>query len=399
MKAAIFLCICVFLVPFATAQRYTVTDLGPISPTAINTWGQVAGNLNHHAVTWSSARGTRDLGTLSTGTFSRAAAINDLGAVVGQADGPTVLNLTSPTGDVSQVVCNVNQAFVWTLRDGMKGLGIIQVGNPSDYYQGYLHFGCNLGVPQTYATGVNSVGRIVGTNDWSSNTFVDGFLRTPPAGLQIVPESGDFQARVAAINNLGQFAGERSPNVLLVDSHPHAAVWRDNVQTDLGTLAGDDPSDPAFFSFCSEANGINDVGQVVGWSTTTQGPDPTDCSFSPMHAVSWTSGAIQDLGTLPGDTSSMANAVNLFGQVIGSSGSTFYWDPEAHLYKISGRAFVWTPGSGMQDLNSLIRSNSGWVLNSGTAINLLGQIVGLGTRNGETHGFLLKPRKSFWNLY
>jgi probable HAF family extracellular repeat protein len=398
MKVAILLCICVFLGPFASGQHYTITDLGPISPTAINTRGQVAGNLNNHAVIWSRTLGIRDLGTLSTGTFSRAAAINDLGAVVGQADGPTVLNLTSPTGEVSQVVCNVNQAFVWTRRHGMKGLGIIQVGNPSDYYQGYYHFGCRFGVPQTYATGVDSVGQIVGTNDWSSNTFVDGFLWTLQTGLQIVPEPDDFQTRVAAINNLGQFAGARSPLVLFVDSHPHAAVWRANVQSDLGTLAGADPSDPMFFSYCSEADGINDIGQIVGWSTTMQGPDQIDCAFSPIHAVLWTSGAgIQDLGTLSGDTSSMAYAVNLFGQVIGSSGDTLNWDSEAHMCTLAGRPFVWTQLSGMQDLNRLIRGNSGWVLNSATAINILGQIVGSGTRNGKTHGFLLTPRNPLWN--
>jgi len=41
--------------PLAVAQVYTITDLGPISPTAINTVGQVVGNLNGHAFIWTKA--------------------------------------------------------------------------------------------------------------------------------------------------------------------------------------------------------------------------------------------------------------------------------------------------------------------------------------------------------
>jgi probable HAF family extracellular repeat protein len=42
-------------------------------------------------------------------------------------------------------------------------------------------------------------------------------------------------------------------------------------------------------------------------------------------------------------------------------------------------------------LNTLIRPNSGWVLNTATGINVWGQIVGSGMRNGQPHGFLLTP--------
>jgi hypothetical protein len=45
----------------------------------------------------------------------------------------------------------------------------------------------------------------------------------------------------------------------------------------------------------------------------------------------------------------------------------------------------------MVDLNSLISPTSGWVLEQANAINDNGQIVGFGTIDGETHGFLLTP--------
>jgi len=72
--------------------------------------------------------------------------------------------------------------------------------------------------------------------------------------------------------------------------------------TDLGTLANS--------VCCSQANDINEAGDIVGWSNT--GPLETD----PMHAVIWHHGHIKDLGTLGGDKSE-AKAINKFGTVVG----------------------------------------------------------------------------------
>ena len=43
----------------------------------------------------------------------------------------------------------------------------------------------------------------------------------------------------------------------------------------------------------------------------------------------------------------------------------------------------------MYDLNNLIPTNSGWVLQQAAAINDVGQIIGIGITNGQSHGFLL----------
>lgn len=48
----------------------------------------------------------------------------------------------------------------------------------------------------------------------------------------------------------------------------------------------------------------------------------------------------------------------------------------------------------MTDLNSLLPAGSGWVLGQATAINDLGQIVGFGSINGQTHAFLLNTADS-----
>jgi probable HAF family extracellular repeat protein len=112
--------------------------------------------------------------------------------------------------------------------------------------------------------------------------------------------------------------------------------------TDLGTLGGTD----------SEALGVNNTAQVVGWSYVASGAE---------HAFLWTKATgMQDLGTLGGSTSH-AYAINDNGQVVGSS-TTFAGDKHA---------FLWTAADGMRDLGTL-----GGVLSEGLAISRSGAIVG-----------------------
>jgi probable HAF family extracellular repeat protein len=110
---------------------------------------------------------------------------------------------------------------------------------------------------------------------------------------------------------------------------------------------------------------LDDLGEVVGGS----GSFAVLWQSDPVHTV-------ESLGALSGQGWSSAFGINDVGQVVGWSGFT---------------AFLWTRENGMQDLNSLIPSNSGWSLSLATAINVRGQITGQGTINGQQHGFLLTP--------
>jgi choice-of-anchor C domain-containing protein len=132
--------------------------------------------------------------------------------------------------------------------------------------------------------------------------------------------------------------------------------------TDLGTLPGGDSS---------EGLGVNDYGQVVGFSSFAGGAE---------HAflAGPGGGPLKDLGTLGGDVSE-GLGVNDYGQVAGFSyiaGNTV-----AH-------AFLSGPGGGpLKDLGTL-----GGIRSAGYAVNASGQVVGSSeTADGLSHAFLSGP--------
>ena len=119
------------------------------------------------------------------------------------------------------------------------------------------------------------------------------------------------------------------------------------------------------------------MAQIVG--------TPSDASVYSAHAFLYSGGSMQDLGTLPGGTTSYAYGINDNGQVVG------YADVEYGDYGSGDHAFLYSDGV-MQDLNNLIDPNSGWTLFDATGINDAGQIVGEGANSlGQNHAFLLTP--------
>src|SRR3989442_10079197 len=97
-----------------------------------------------------------------------------------------------------------------------------------------------------------------------------------------MPDPGTVGGPVSeayGVNDVGQVVGGTST----VSVAGHAFLWQDGAMTDLGTLGG----------IGSAALDINDLGQVVGGSGTASGGN---------HAVLWQNGAMPDLGTPPGVT-------------------------------------------------------------------------------------------------
>lgn len=133
--------------------------------------------------------------------------------------------------------------------------------------------------------------------------------------------------------------------------------------TDIGTLS------PGYAYTFSWAVGINDLGQVVGTSATSDGA---------QHAFLWSAqGGMVDLGDLPGGYNlSGAVAVNNAGKVAGYS--SFAYATQAD------HAFSWTSASGMVDLGAKPNNN---FYSHGLGINGAGTIVGYTGSPTVTTGF------------
>jgi probable HAF family extracellular repeat protein len=127
----------------------------------------------------------------------------------------------------------------------------------------------------------------------------------------------------------------------------------------------------------SHAFGVNNAGQIVGDSYIDAPNGPAQ-----DHAFVYQSGKMQDLGTLAGQTDSVALAINNSGTVVGYSG----W-----------HAFLYANGA-MMDLNSLAVVPGGWTITEAKGINDSGQIVGYATLDSSygatTHAFLMTPTSS-----
>jgi probable HAF family extracellular repeat protein len=222
----------------------------------------------------------------------------------------------------------------------------------------YIELGPLPGDTSSAAFGISQNGTVVGYSSGPSGTRAvtwnpGGIVRPLPA------LSGANGSRASGINNPGDVVG-----VSETPSGPRATLWdRRGTVRDLGTLPGHG---------VSEALSINESGDVVGSSGNLQ----------QRRAVLWTQGgAIRNLGTLPGGASSRALGISR-GEVVGTSETSE-----------GERAFLWTE-AGMQDLNSLLISRSGFILTQAVSINSQGIILAIGQNDDslQTHE---KPLRVF----
>ncbi len=328
---------------------YSIKELGTLGGNSsfardINDRGQITGNANTangrlHAYIWENGF-MRDLGFLPNGVdFSRGYAINENGTITGESDN------------------NSSKAFVVFPNDTtMTALFGLITNNPD-----------GLNIAGGFGAGINDNLQIVGTMSRLSPSVIRGFIYADGTvrDLGSIDELTTTPARAWGINHFGQAVG-LSRNAGGVS---HATLWQNGTATDLGSLGGD----TAF----SEALRINDRGQIVGRSTVMAG-------VTGQNAFLWENGTMRDLSRLEGVNFGRANDINAFGTIIGTS---------SQFEGFSGRAVIWRPGENAPtDLNSLLPPDSGWtLLTAAEGINNHGQIVGFGTRGGQTRAFLMTP--------
>ena len=278
-----------------------------------------------------------DLGTLGGG-FAEARAINDVGQVVG----------------LSETAAGEQHAFVWTAAGGMKDLG-------------------TLGGTFSRAFAINHLGHVAGVSELPSGERRP-FLWTPAGGMQDLGTFGGGFGRARGINDLDQVVGRSD----LPDGSFHAFLWTAaQGMTDLAPVVGNN----------SEALDVNNRLQVAGGGPF--GTDANPCAFT--IAFLWSSrGGFHNLGSL-GFTDpcggGAASAVNEGDVVVGLS--------ENDAFAI--HAFRWTATAGMVDIGSLLGASGTSVA---TAVNALGQIVGLSTTGDGTieHAFVWDERSGMRDL-
>ncbi|MEH2328832.1 DUF3466 family protein [Nostoc sp.] len=320
---------------------YSLTDLGNLTgeaysyATDINNSGEVAINSLDSSFFYSNGS-LKKISPLPGDNVLAVTGINNLGQVVGNSIGKTDSD---------------NNVFIYsdgtTQNTGLKG------------------------IPYAINDSGEVVGGTTGGGIFPKLAFPYGAAFLYKNGTTTIINSNLNENYVAyGINNLSQVVG-------IFGSSGRAFLSDNGIITNLGTLPGDG---------YSQANDINDSGQVVGSSGLTGVNDTRAFLYS-------SSTGLQDLGRLrPTDLFSTGLGINNLGQIVGFSGTS------NNFFAADGnglRAFLYSDNT-LYDLNDLIApgSEAGFTLTAASAINNNGQIVGRGAVNGELHAFLLTPTSS-----
>ncbi len=371
-------------VPQAAAQQYQVSYLDSLGGSnsrgnSINnrSWiagfSRLTGNQNRHATLWRNDS-LVDLGTLGSAEKNSSVVWpvkNNRGIIAGISQ----TNTPEPNGESWSCA----PFFSGPFRTGYTCVGFV-------WQNGLMQELAPLpGGNNSFATGADNQGQVVG---WAENgvhdpTCTNGQVLQfrpvvwgpDPAQIRELPLiSGDSSGAATAINNRGQVVGISGACDQAVGRRTakHAILWDKGRAINIGNLGAELWITPM---------AINDHSEIAGFGATS--PDDLDGNF--LRAFFWSKkDGMKQIDPLPlaAHVSSQANAINERGQVVGSS-CTIAGDC---------RAFVWEDGV-LVNLNDLIAPGFNGVLTNAQDINDRGEITGraFDPASGELRAFVAVP--------
>lgn len=311
--------------------RYTVIDLGEWAPNAMNDVGVVVGEN----VRWSEGQQTL---LFPASIIGNARDVNAAGQIAGYVESSDplqfIIDAVYWVGDTMTMLPRLNG---FAMANGLNASGVA-VGQ------------AGLNIADCNPEGGCTVSRAV---RWDDNGIQILNLLTPT----------DCSSDAFDINDAGTVIGQVTVGILLggdffpdcyeMATEVHGVIWENGQPIDLGP--GTFPLD------------INNNGIVVGVAS--------EIDFD--RAIRWVNGSPVTLGDL--GFGGQAQAINDDGKIVGV------------VMTETGeqRAALWETNTAI-DLNTLINDDS-WVLTEARAINSIGQIAGIGVRDGQSRAFLLTP--------
>jgi probable HAF family extracellular repeat protein len=328
----------------ASAQTYSLTDLGTGVANSINDAGQVVGSLRGTATIWNGTKPIA-LSTLPGGIGSVAQGINNAGEVVGTTytatnSIATVWKGTTPTA--LSTLPGGTGSVGWGINNAGRIVGYSHGANQSQstavFWNGITPTTLDSPAGSTYsqALGINQLGQVASYNTGIADYFTTLWNLGRPTVLNTLP--GGIGSQAYSINDTGTAAGV---TLAAGGSYVIATIWNGTKPIALSTLPG---------KATGYAYSISNKGQVVGFSASP--PSNVD-----EHATLWENGTILDLNQLldasgNGWTLQVAYGINNVGQIVGAG-----INPQGQ-----SDAFLLTPSPSLQvsPSTNIIASGSHW---------------------------------------
>ncbi len=191
-----------------------------------------------------------------------------------------------------------------------------------------------------------------------------------------LPSLGGTNSRANSINNLGWLNGYSN---LAGNQSRHAALWRNGLLTDLGTLGG--PNSNVTWSVKANTGIVTGIAQTAmpdplgeAWSSAAFYPGATGTGYINLGFV-WQDGQMRGLPNFPGGNNGFATGANDLGQVVGWAENDVHDPTCVSPQVLQFRPAMWAlgPPDQIHQLPLIPGDTSG----AATGINDNGQIVGI----------------------